>query len=118
MQRLTPTGATAICKMVPAATLPAEPASRARARISTEVSPASRVPASTVSNRVSPAVMHTVPAAISRSAGPAVSTVNRSTPSATVGSRRSTPRSWAWRSRYSPWAVWGKHCRFTQSHWT
>ena len=74
--RLTPTGATANERMVPAAALPAAPASTARARTRVVSSPAGSVPSSTVSNRTRPAVMHTVPAGMGRSVADAVSTLN------------------------------------------
>ena len=80
--------------------------------------PAGMLAAWVVSKRTSPAVMHTVPAGISRDDWDTSPAVKRTVPSAGTASFRSSPRSWACRSRYSPWAVWGKHCRFTQSHWT
>ena len=96
---LTPTGATAMARMVPAAALPAAPGSTARARTSTLVSPAWRTPASRVSKRTWAAVMHTVPSGMDRSVSGAEGTEKRSTPSAATAARRSSPRSWACLSR-------------------
>ena len=117
MHQPTPTGATAMVRTVPAATLPALPASTALARTSTQVSPAASTASAAVSNRTSPAVMHTVPAEIMRPLSAARSSPKRRTPSARTAPRRSSPRRAACWSRYSPSAVWGKACRRTQSAW-
>ena len=109
VQAAMPAGATAMVRMVPAAALPAVPGSTARAGTSTTVSPASRTPSCVVSKRTRPAVMHTVPAGMVRSAFPACSVEKRRIPSARAASFRLTPRRAACRSRYSPAAVWGKH---------
>ena len=118
MHPLTPTGGTAMARMLPAGTFPAVPASTAWANTSTDVAPAGSTAASAVSNRTSPAVVHTVPAGMIRSAPAAVSTEKRIMPSAGKAPRRSSARRAAWRSSHSPWAVWGKHCRASQSVWT
>ena len=108
-------GATAIELMAPADTLPASPASSARTGTSAVSAPASKTPARSVSNRTSPAVIHTVPLGISRGASAFSPAVNRTVPCAAVARFRSSPRSWAWASRYSPSAVWGKAWRRAQS---
>ena len=117
MQAAIPTGAAAIAVTAPAGTLPALPGVSARAGTSTQDAPASRTDACAVSNRISPGVMQTVPAGIGRSVSAALATENRMLPSAAVACFRLSPRSWAWRSRYSPWAVWGKHWSSTHQAW-
>ena len=109
---------TAISVMVPAATFPEAPGTRARTGTSAVSSPAGMVPSSVVSKRISPAVMHTVPLGMLRASPAVLPAVKRTTPPATAASFRSSPRSRAWRSRYSPSADWGKACRTTQSAWT
>ena len=110
-------GAAAMAVTAPAGTLPALPGVSARAGTSTQDAPASRTAACAVSNRISPGVMQTVPAGIGRSVSAALATENRMLPSAAVACFRLSPRSWAWLSRQLPAAVWGKHCRSTQSAW-
>ena len=61
--------------------------------------------------------MHTVPLGMVLEASEASPAVKRTVPRAATGFLRSSPRSWAWASRYSPSAVWGKACRTTQSAW-
>ena len=48
----------------------------------------------------------------------AVSTEKRSIPPERVAFSRFSPRMAPWRSRYIPWAVWGKLWSSTQSAWT
>ena len=115
MQAAIPTGATAIAAMAPADTFPALPASSARTGASAVSSPASSTASPVVSKRTSPAVMHTVPRGMVLGAVAASPAVKRTTPSAAEAGRRSRLRSWAWRSRNSPSAVWGKACRTTHS---
>ena len=61
--------------------------------------------------------MHTVPAGTVRSAAGALSTSKRSVPTAFTAAVRVRPRSWAWLSKNSPRAVWGKLWLSTQSVW-
>ena len=61
--------------------------------------------------------MHTVPAGISRSCPTAVVMEKRSVPAAFSAWAREMPRVSAWKSRYSPWAVWGKLWFSTHSAW-
>ena len=117
VQAAIPTGAAAMAVTAPAGTLPALPGISARAGTSTQDAPASRTAACAVSNRIIPGVMQTVPAGIGRSVSAARATENRMLPSAAVACFRLSPRSWAWLSRQLPAAVWGKHCRSTQSAW-
>lgn len=93
MHRLTPTGATAMARTVPAAAFPAAPGSTALARTWAEVCPAFKTPASVVSKRTWAAVMHTVPSGMLRSASGGWSVSKESTPTAAVAARRSSPRS-------------------------
>ena len=103
---------------LPAATFPALPASAAWAGTSAVSSPGWMAPSSVVSNRTRPAVMHTVPTGMVRAASAVSPAVKRMTPVAGAASFRVMPRSWAWRSKNSPSAVWGSTCRPAQSAWT
>ena len=110
-----PTGMAAMMVTDPAATLPCFPGSRAMAGASAYSAPEGSTTSSVVENRTPSPVMHTVPAPMVRSPPTALDTPKRRTPSAQVATLRRIPRSWAWRSRYSPAAVWGK--LWSSSHW-
>ena len=110
-------GSSTVAMTMAAGIISALPGVSARAGTSTQDAPASRTAACAVSNRISPGVMQTVPAGIGRSVSAACATENRMLPSAAVACFRLSPRSWAWLSRQLPAAVWGKHCRSTQSAW-
>ena len=93
------TGQAVRIRIAPGAALPALPPSRASAGTSTDSSPASSTAASVVWNRVSAAVMQTVPAGIVRSDTGARSTENRSVPTALAAGMRVIPRMAPCRSR-------------------
>ena len=82
-------------RIAPADTFPAAPGSRARTGASAVSAPASRTAGRVVSNRTSPAVMHTVPWGISLGTEAASPAVKRTVPSAAAAGLRASPRSWA-----------------------
>lgn len=59
--------------------------------------------------------MQTVPAGTATAAGAASAILKRIVPDAAAAAFRERPRISACLSRYSPAAVCGKHCPFTQS---
>ena len=105
-----PTGATDMVCTVPAGTFPPGPGSTAWAGRSTWVCPAASTPSWVVAKATRPAVKHTVPWGMGRSAVPAVWTENRRVPAARLAGSRVMPRRKACLSKSSPVEVWGKHC--------
>ena len=90
---VTPTGALARNVTRSGGTFPAVPVLSASAATSAYSAPAGIVPSSAVTKRISPAVVHTVPAGIVSAFSRALSVRKRSTPRAFLPSRRVMPRS-------------------------